>query len=107
MPSMAEKLDLAQYSWCWGKKNVFFLAELGINICNIFKCVQTRKYAHCIPLVKRTGMHIIGLSSVPRGNYNRNKVISEVPLQWKFTLERTQFWSILIEFCLKILEVLF
>ena len=51
----------------------FFLEELSINICNIFKCVQTRKYAHCIPLVKRTGMQIIGLSSVPRGNYNRNK----------------------------------
>lgn len=51
----------------------FFPAELSINISNIFKCFQATKYAHCIPLVKRNGMQIIGLSSVPRGNYNRNK----------------------------------
>ena len=50
-----------------------FLAELSINIYNNFKFFQTRQYAHCIPLVKRNGMQIIGLSSVPRENYRRNK----------------------------------
>lgn len=31
------------------------------------------QYAHCFPLVKRNGMQIVGLFSVPRENYRRNK----------------------------------